>query len=699
MEETPPPVVLVPAFGVDGAATFVLSLEPGTKLTYSWLTEVLSMYDGTEQRISWQESPAIRVEGPAFLLDVGDRAARAALMRSAASGATFLLALPMEAVQTVGDADGTTLTVVSTAMLDWLQAGQRAVLVGADGVSGAVVVQSSTATTITIDAVPDDVNATGSALMPVIPIVLDAQQGFTRYPVTVDLWDLRAKAIAYGWCGLDVMGVGASVLTFDAGLIDASELTDESLIIWDRTNVIDGTGAETMASGAEVVDLGGLPFALGGADVVDWLRPIKLRSSDTADQQWLKAVSRHLHGAQVAFLLPTGRADLVFESIPGLAQLMVSGDYASWFPSLAHRRLAVTTTDEIVQYVAVTGVVDNGDGTNTLSLSDNLFGPIARVSFLELVRLESDIVAPEWDGGVMTCDLVAHVAQDTTTTEDILTSAFAGHGLDEDFDFPVGVTSMTRDMHWETGRFASGAILETNGFVPHFRTACVGPAAGTATIRRNGANASGATGGAGYAVGAGTLNGGSGTGKTATTGAGAEATAFGFWPTERHPGFGGAGGRGTPANIGGPSGGGPLTLEPDTSGSFDVIAAVRMRLMTASTTAISGGAGGSSGGGSGVAAGGGGGAGAGNVVVCAGRFVYPENIVVQAIGGNGGNGVALNCGGGGGGGGGDICVITGRLPFPDTIDNSGGTGGIAGGGTASDGNVGVDGASPFLFVG
>lgn len=698
----PPPLALatIPAFGPAGAATFVLELEPGAKLTYAWLTEVITHYDGTEQRVSWQALPSLRIEGQAFMLDGDDRANRAALMRAAARGATFLCGLPMEEVGTVGDPVGATFAA-DTTLCDWALPGQRVLVLGPDGASGPAVVQDSTATTIRIDAVPAGVTARGAVIMPLVPIVLDAQQGFTRYPVNVGLWDVRAKSTAFGWCGQDVFGRGALVLTLDAGLVSVDALTDTSAIVWDRENAVAGTAADSLASGAEVVDLGGAIFAAGGQAEPDWIRPIKLVSGDPIDHQWLKAVARHLRGSQGSFVLSTGRADLLFVSAPAFGALIVTGDYTSWSTSLAHRTLAITANSGPVQYLAVTSAIDNGDGTNTIYLSDNPFGPIDSISFAELVRLETDVVAPVWDGAVMTVDLVARVVQDTPA-EDIVTSAWAGHGLDGDFTFPVGVFTMARDMYWETGQLQAGSIVDANGFVPRFRTACVAPPTGTAIIRRNGNHAVGATAGVGFVVetddpvNAGTIGGGSGSGAHGGNGAGAAPPGItdGFWPARLHPGAGGAGGNGTNAGHAGET----IFTNDDAAGSMDVFAAVRMRLESGSTQAISGGGGGGGGGGSGTQPGGGGGAGAGNLVIVAGRFVNPANLLIQAIGGAGGAPTGANAGGGGGGGGGDVAVVAGALPLPPiaNIDTSGGAGGA--------GFVGVPGAagspgSTMLFIG
>jgi hypothetical protein len=425
----------IPGVGVAGAATFVLSLEAGTKVTYSWSTDVMLSYSGLEQRTSTYGSPNRRIEGNAFVLDEADRDVKAALVRSAASGATFLVALTFEAAQISAASPNSALTVASTAALDWAITGQRIVISGTNGVTQRAIVQSTTSTTIAVVLCDANWNfafgalgATGAAgglVSPCVQVLLDAAQGFARYTSRVDLWGLRVRANAYGWAGVDSMGIGTTVTTLgDALPVPVAKLTDDSLLIWDRVNEIAGTGNESMLARTDVVDLGALPFAIGGNTVPAWQRPIRLRSSSQDDWQWLKAFTRHCRGMQGAFLLPTHRPDLVPLGMGGGGLLVQSasvvggGDYTAWFASQAHQRLAVTTTDGAVAYVTVMTVLDNGDGTLTLGIDTLVTGTISMISFLEMVRLDSDDVAVTWDGPTFTAQLSAVTVQDTAPLPD-----------------------------------------------------------------------------------------------------------------------------------------------------------------------------------------------------------------------------------------------------------------------------------------
>lgn len=712
------------AYGAAGAATFVLSIE-GAKTIYSWATDIFTSYSGKEKRSSPFGSPRIRIEGNAFLLDADDRDVKAALFRAAAQGSIFLLALPFEELTIAADSPNSSITVDATAGCDWAQPGQRAVIVGVDGSTTFVVVQSATPTSIAI--VRSDVSGNlvfgalgtlgnaGGRIMPLLPVLLEPQQGFARYPVSVDLWAMRVRAAVPGWAGTDSMGAGASILSLASGqAIAASSFSDLDHPIWDRSNAIEGTGSDALMSGVELVDLGALPLAIGGQDVPDWARPIRFMSSSATDWQWFKAFLRHLRGRQGAFLLSTNRSDLVFDSfIAGGMKVKSSaidgaGDYTAWFASAGHRRLAVTTTDGYVQYVEVFSAGDNGDGTISLSLNIGVFGPVDKISFLELVRLESDDVEVTWDGGTFSVDLVARVVQDTFQ-ETTVSNAFAGPGIDGNVTLDGGtavpgctlagnVYTATRDLWFDTVTHSAAVTLNTAGWFVGARTAWIGPTVGQAIVSFNGASASGQAGAVGLPTGTTSVGGGgSGTGATGGSGNGQAAPAFGAWPTNYHPGLGGAGGAGT--NAGGAAGGAPSSLTSEATGSLPgIMSAMRMRTLTLnSTLSFSGGAGGSSGGGNGTQAGGGGGAGGGNIAIAVGQFVNAGNIVVQSRGGNGGSGVGSNCGGGGGGSGGMIAVAIGRGSFP-VIDASGGNGGSGGGGSGVAGSSGSSGPTPLLFV-
>lgn len=413
-----------PGYGSAGAATLALALEPGAKVTYSWGTDIFKSYSGKEQRANTTgPRPRQRFEGSAFLVDSSSRDLRGALQRAASAGSTFLLALPHEELVASADSVANTLTVPTTTLSDWAIVTQRVLVWGVDNSTVQGVIQAVTSTTIRLDVTPGSTGRTGARIMPLIQVLLDPSQGFSRYAVNVDLWSVRALANVFGWVGQDVMGIGSQIVTYSAGgPVNVSSLTDSDLLIWDRPNLIEGTANESMLSLAEVVDLGALPFGIGGAPVPDWARPIKYASASAGEWQWLKAFFRQVLGRQKAFLLSTNRPDLVLVSASGPSLTVESstvsggGDYTSWYASQAHRRLALTKTNRTIQYVTVTSLTDNHDGTLTLALDASVSGTVSGISFLEQVRFDnsdSDDFPVVWNGATFSVDLIARTTEET----------------------------------------------------------------------------------------------------------------------------------------------------------------------------------------------------------------------------------------------------------------------------------------------
>jgi hypothetical protein len=416
---------ILAGYGDPGAATLVLSIEPGARSVFLWSTSIITSYSGVEQRESTHATPQRRFEGTAFLLDTGSRDTRGALMRAAAQGSTFLLALPFEELITSVDSSARTIFVTATAMSDWLVATQRCVVVSVDGTVTPVVIQSFTSTSILLDVALGTAGRAGARIMPVVQVLFDPDQGFARYPVAVDTWSVRARANVFGWAGVDNMGLGASLTTYSVGTaIPLTDVTEADLLIWDRGNDIDATADEALHTLGEIVDMGALPFAIGGAHAPGWTRALRYRSTSQADWQWFKAFVHLLRGPQGAFLLPTDRADLTYVATVGGAIKVASssvagaGDYASWWESAAHRRLMVTLDNGARQYVTVTvAPVNNGDGTLTLTLDAVVVGTVVKLSLLEQVRLEEDAVSVTWDGATFSVALTVRSVLETIAVD------------------------------------------------------------------------------------------------------------------------------------------------------------------------------------------------------------------------------------------------------------------------------------------
>lgn len=490
---------IVSGIGSAGAATLILGLEPGTQVTLSWSTDIVRSYNGLEMRSSPLSQPRLHVQGVGFFVDASSRDARGALMRAAATGSTFLLAASYEELVTTANATSTTLpvlTVTSTSGCDWALPGQRAAIVGDDGTTALVVVQAVTSTTISVVTVDKSGTPTytqlgttglaGARIMPLIQVLLDPNQGFTRYPYAVDLWTIHAFAAMFGWAGQDSWGIGASIYTYtNAGPFAASRVTDADLLVWDRPNLLTDTADDALVAGSEALDLGALPSGFGDFTVPTWTRPLRYTSSDPNEWQWLKAFLRLCRGRQRAFLLSTNRPDLLWiANVSGGIKVQSSsvagaGDYASWWTSAAHRRLAITTSDGAISYVTVLNApTDNGDGTLTLPLDSIPSLSVTQISIAEQVRFDnndSDDIAITWDGGTFAIDAVVRATQDIIVPPpsflfDTVYSQLYAYGpppppvpTDQEFAFVLGQNTL---LYWTSDRSLTfGGISVPGGAV------------------------------------------------------------------------------------------------------------------------------------------------------------------------------------------------------------------------------------------
>lgn len=232
-------------------------------------------------------------------------------------------------------------------------------------------------------------------------------------------------------------------------------------------------------------------------------------------------------------------------------------------------------------------------------------------------------------------------------------------------------TTLTGALFCENLTLAAGVDLNTGGY-PIIVDGLLTFGAGS-KITRNGANASGATGGSGYPVTFYYASGSGGNGAT-TNGAGSG----GAFPCTAARG--GNGGTGT-VGFGGSSG---SALNPFASDLGDLASNTPWFFLTGRTVGgyagLAGGTGGGGAGGSGVAAGGGGGAGGG--VVCVICRNWTGNGSIEAKGGDGANGLDANSAGGGGGGGGIIYFMN-EADLASQVYQAGSTSGGTGGGHAN----------------
>lgn len=196
---------VIPPYGPSGVATFVLDLENGFTITQRWADDVERWRSGKEHRIAATAAGKERYSGDVILIGDDVRMQRSRLARYAALGSTFLLALPHEALE-LTEAHAGTLVFVNdeeAQYADWLTEGQRVVVSDIDAEDRLVaidaVVQSYLNGVVELNVDPGFRGAKGAMLMPTVPIVLEPQQNFARYPLNAERWQLAARAASVGF--------------------------------------------------------------------------------------------------------------------------------------------------------------------------------------------------------------------------------------------------------------------------------------------------------------------------------------------------------------------------------------------------------------------------------------------------------------------------------------------------------------------
>ena len=369
---------------------YAADADGGLKHSIAYRTDVMVAYDGTEQRVSLAARDRSAYEGTFILPDADMRATRSLLSRLPAG--LHELALRHESMPARHAVTSTSVEIDAT-YVDWAVVGRRVLIEGPagdryaaeiDGVSG------STIKTLTLDTSPPSGSfpAGSTFVIPLEPVRLEDGQGLGRYPVHLGRWGIQARATGY----LDTVGTGATIATHD------------SLPVLDRRPLNPGLAQEQVMGGIEFLDAGAAFTSATG-----WTRSKIRRSHEwtvdsPAARQWWKLFLRTVRGRFSPFLLATWLDDQELTEQPsgGATQLRVRPGYVDdWWPSLAHRRLQLECADGSVLYRNITAASEQvGYDALTIAALPGTIpgGSIARVSFLETCRLDSDQHAIEYRG-------------------------------------------------------------------------------------------------------------------------------------------------------------------------------------------------------------------------------------------------------------------------------------------------------------
>jgi len=241
----------------------------------------------------------------------------------------------------------------------------------------------------------------------------------SSYVILTGAWtgsDTIASGDAFGGTALSggttaaPVGTGAWVLAYDGHPV------------WDRRLENAGTIADSIQAMTEILDMDGVPFAIGTADFPDWGRAVAIESNLQSEWQWFKLFMSTVLGRQRAFWLATWRDDLTYVSNPD-ATIVVSStdgsDLFAWWPA-QRQHIQILQADGTLTHLEIAGATDNGDGTITLDVIDldgEGFGytlsdsAVTMISWLELCRWESDSYDVTFTGASFAAQLVARVVR------------------------------------------------------------------------------------------------------------------------------------------------------------------------------------------------------------------------------------------------------------------------------------------------
>lgn len=351
-----------------------------------YTTDVLTTWSGLENRIAIAAVPLEQRQFTALLTDAELAQVRAQIFADPA--VPVLLPIRDEDTPLLADVV-TNQLAIDTTLLDWGVAGDQVLVENVAGQAYVATVQSvagaGPTTVLTVDVLPPigQRYAAGVARVALLrACYLIDGLGTSRYPVAAGAFEVAALVQP----PRVTMGTGATVATFDG------------LPVFDRRLNANSPSRESSAGGLELIGApGGAYYARTSMTQSRIRRRARYTIRTAAERQWFRAFLAAARGRQVAFLLPTWTPDLTVavQPLPAATTLRIlaTPDYVTlWFPSLAHRHLQLGFADGSIGYVTVTAAVDNGDGTQTLTVTSvgAMTSAIVMVSLLERVRFDQD---------------------------------------------------------------------------------------------------------------------------------------------------------------------------------------------------------------------------------------------------------------------------------------------------------------------
>ena len=367
--------------------------------TLRYATDVMMSVNGTEHRVALNLYPRETVEATYRMTLAEIQALRAAFTMD--PGVTVLIAEEPEGLLATSAAVATTVSV-DTTYSDVFTVGLPVLVRNAAEQTYTAYITAMSPGTPGVNALTLDQSVPGGQSYPA---------GYT------EVIPLREVQIADSPT-VNRYGLGDGLFTFRGDFTDVRSTfgTGVSLNFLDSLPILikhaerEETHAEQTRADLQMLDFGGAFEALSERTRGVIRRSHQWTWQGQSERQYWKAFAQQILGQQGAFLMPTWLDDLTLSTQPGVSFTLVvasTPDYVGtwWAQGIDH--IQVEYSNGTVGRFTVTAAVDNGNGTQSLSLSSSTSGAtVSRISLLEVARLETDEIAFNWSSGlVCTMDL------------------------------------------------------------------------------------------------------------------------------------------------------------------------------------------------------------------------------------------------------------------------------------------------------
>lgn len=356
----------------------------------SYLTDVITSRDGTEQRRSRRDQPRLSA-GYRTIVSGDSRRAAEHFLRSRQDQS---VAVPDFArwARLTGSSAATTSTLTISPVPVWIAAGQPLVLCKT-GITELVKVIGVAGSTITLDDLLVNGWASGDVVRPSFFGLLSGKMGSTRpngdvadYDVSIDCYPGGEPARDAGSAWASVGGI--EVFTLQPDYVGPPQIDD----IWpvEQVDYEQGRTAQFRPIAAHAL---GMEASFNGLDL----------TTTTKLEQFFD----RMKGRRTAFYLPSWQSDFVLAAPAGsgTATIEVEGtdlfdDFGSLDYSVVNEGIAICLTDGASIYRRITGIGDGGPNSiitvNTTWGADLSSDNVARLSRMDLTRFNTDEMVTSW---------------------------------------------------------------------------------------------------------------------------------------------------------------------------------------------------------------------------------------------------------------------------------------------------------------